>query len=150
MSQKRKEKKTKQHSCPAEREGREGWRDVWNPNTGCVMFYFTRINGDEICMKQLEAATEIESEAEQKRPQNLWCRAGIASCSSLLIYFMSGMTNKEREKKENLLSKFYQNKRYLRRREPEHIVLRGIPPAGALTGADRRHRSQRRLRSFPV
>lgn len=70
MSQKRKKKKP-QHSCPAECEGREGWKDVWNSNIGCVMFYFTRINGDEICMKQLETATEIEYEAEQKRPQNL-------------------------------------------------------------------------------
>lgn len=72
-------KRKKQHSLPAEGGGRGGWKNVWHSNIGCVMFDFTRINGDEICMKQLETATEIEYEADQKRPRDLAAERSAAA-----------------------------------------------------------------------
>lgn len=62
------QKKGEKHSF-AECGGRQACKNVWHSNIGYVMFYFTRIYGDEICMKQLEAATEIQSEADQRRPR---------------------------------------------------------------------------------
>lgn len=48
-------KKNQGKEAQLECEGSRARKKVWHSNSGSVMFYFTRIDGDEICMRQLEA-----------------------------------------------------------------------------------------------